>query len=42
MNTIANYDPDIIPFLNAPYGSAFARDPETGQFVEEDFEPIED
>ena len=22
-NTIANYDPSIIPFLNAPYGSAF-------------------
>ena len=24
VNTIANYDPDIIPFLNAPVGSAFA------------------
>lgn len=25
VNTIANYDPDIIPFLNAPIGSAFER-----------------
>jgi len=25
LNTIANYDPDIIPFLTAPYGSAFIR-----------------
>ncbi|MES2820897.1 MAG: DUF2185 domain-containing protein [Pseudomonadota bacterium] len=26
VNTIANYDPEIIPFLNAPIGSAFERD----------------
>ena len=26
LNTICNYDPDIIPFLEAPYGSAFNRD----------------
>ena len=32
VNTIANYDPDIIPFLDAPFGSAFARDPRTGKF----------
>ena len=25
INTICNYDPDIIPHLNAPYGSAFIR-----------------
>jgi hypothetical protein len=25
VNTIANYDPDIIPFLDAPTGSAFER-----------------
>jgi hypothetical protein len=25
INTIANYDPEIIPFLRAPAGSAFAR-----------------
>lgn len=33
VNTIANYDPDIIPFLNAPIGSAFERD-ESGILVE--------
>ncbi|MCL2633449.1 MAG: DUF2185 domain-containing protein [Oscillospiraceae bacterium] len=26
LNTIANYDPDIIPFLYSDYGSAFYRD----------------
>lgn len=41
LNTICNYDEDIIPFLNAPYGSAFGRD-ENGNFVEEDFEIPED
>jgi hypothetical protein len=30
VNTIANYDPSIIPLLHAPVGSAFIRDPETG------------
>ena len=25
LNTICNYDPDIIPYLDAPYGSAFVR-----------------
>ena len=25
VNTVANYDPDIIPLLTAPCGSAFAR-----------------
>lgn len=33
-NTIANYDPDIIPFLNAPAGSAFEREDGTGGFVQ--------
>lgn len=32
VNTIANYDPEIIPFLDAPLGSAFARD-DAGRFV---------
>lgn len=41
VNTIANYDRDIIPFLDAPIGSAFERDPDTDQFVEVDFEPEE-
>ena len=34
INTIANYDQDIIPFLNAPYGSAFIRD-ENGNFIKD-------
>jgi hypothetical protein len=33
VNTIANYDPTIIPYLNAPSGSDFQRDPETGKFL---------
>lgn len=32
-NTIANYDPEIIPLLDAPVGSAFVRDPDSGRFV---------
>lgn len=28
VNTIANYDPSIIPYLDAPAGSAFGRDDE--------------
>lgn len=40
VNTIANYDPEIIPLLDAPVGSAFERENSTGKFVEiEDFEP---
>lgn len=42
VNTIANCDPDIIPFLRAPIGSAFERDSETCQFVAVDFDPTED
>jgi hypothetical protein len=34
VNTIANYDPEIIPFLEAPVGSAFERDAGSGKFVE--------
>ena len=34
VNTIVNYDRDIIPFLGAPIGSEFRRDPDTGRFVE--------
>jgi hypothetical protein len=29
VNTIANYDPSIIPFLDSPEGSAFERDRDT-------------
>ena len=32
VNTIANYDPDILPLIDEPIGSAFARNPETGRF----------
>lgn len=31
LNTICNYDPDIIPLLDAPYGTAFYREPD-GKF----------
>jgi hypothetical protein len=41
VNTIANYDPEIIPLLDTPPGSAFARDP-SGLFVEEAFSPPEE
>jgi hypothetical protein len=34
VNTVANYDPEIIPFLDAPIGSAFERKRRTGKFVE--------
>jgi hypothetical protein len=30
VNTIANYDPEIIPFLKAPFGSRFVRWPAGG------------
>lgn len=33
VNTIANYDPDIIPFLGAPVGSAFERRNNVGPLV---------
>ena len=32
VNTIANYDPDIIPLLDAPLGAQFERS-EAGRFV---------
>jgi hypothetical protein len=33
VNTIANYDPEIIPFIESPPGSCFVRDPRTQQFM---------
>jgi len=33
VNTIANYDPEIITLLDAPFGSAFARDGRQGRLV---------
>ncbi|AXQ30416.1 DUF2185 domain-containing protein [Solimonas sp. K1W22B-7] len=42
VNTIANYSPDIIPLLDAPPCSAFARDEETGELVPVEYqEPLE-
>jgi hypothetical protein len=41
VNTIANYDPDIIPFLDAPIGSAFERQGRAGRFVQVEGEPWE-
>src|SRR5438046_1034762 len=34
VNTIANYDPDIIPFLDAPPGAAFEREGRSGPLVQ--------
>lgn len=33
VNDIANFDPDIIPFLDEPTHSVFARQDETGPFA---------
>ncbi len=42
VNTIANYDPDIIPLLDSPPGSAFERENGTGPFIDvQDFMPDE-
>lgn len=38
LNTICNYDKDIIPFLNSPIGTAYFRD-EKGVFQKEEFDP---
>ena len=32
VNIIANYDPEIIPFFDAPYNSIFERNSSTGKF----------
>lgn len=32
VNTIANYDPSIIPLLTAPIGTAYGRDPDHLEF----------
>ncbi len=43
VNTIANYDPDIIPFLSSDVGSVFEREDGTGSFkAVTDFEPPSD
>ena len=42
VNTIANYDSDIIPFLGSGYGTAFGRNSKTGKFIKEDLRPPPD
>ena len=37
VNTIANYDSSIIPFLDAEPGSAFERGPESDKFTPTEF-----
>ncbi|HET6878954.1 MAG TPA: DUF2185 domain-containing protein [Pirellulales bacterium] len=39
VNTIANYDPDVIPFLDAPAGTAFERQGPSGRFAQVEGEP---
>ena len=41
LNTISQYDPDIVPLLHAPYGTAYIRD-ENGMFQEESFERLDE
>ena len=41
VNTIANYDPSIIPYLDAPVGSAYERTG-TGWTAVKDFQPAND
>jgi hypothetical protein len=38
VNTICNYDPSIIPFLDAVYGTAYGREEGEDDFEEEPFE----
>ena len=40
VNTIANYDPQITPYLDSPAGSAFGRDPDSEKFVAQAFPEI--
>ncbi|MCI0743312.1 MAG: DUF2185 domain-containing protein [Gemmataceae bacterium] len=37
VNTIANLDPEIIPYLDAPISSAFERERKSRRFVKADF-----
>ena len=41
LNCICNYDPDILPLLCAPVGTAYMRGPD-GKFYAEQFTPSED
>jgi len=37
VNTIANYDPEIVPLLDSPFGSAFERRVASNEFILVDF-----
>jgi hypothetical protein len=39
VNTAANYDEAIIPYLDAPIGTAFGRIAGSDKFAEEEYEP---
>jgi hypothetical protein len=39
VNTIANYDPEIIPLLDAPFHTAYARNAPSGHFAEVAWSP---
>jgi hypothetical protein len=39
VNTIANYDPDIIDWLDAPIGASFERLADGGDLVPAEFDP---
>jgi hypothetical protein len=41
VNTIVNYDPEIMPFLDAPVGTAFERREMSGRFAQVEGEPWE-
>ena len=42
-NTIANYDPSIIPLLDSPVGSVFEKPSQTEQFIiVTDWDPLEE
>ncbi|NCE65373.1 DUF2185 domain-containing protein [Pseudoflavonifractor sp. 524-17] len=41
LNTICNYDPDVIPLLRAPYGTAYVRGAD-GKFRAEPYHPPKD
>jgi hypothetical protein len=42
VNTIANYDPAIVPYLQSSINSSWARVDGSDQFEEEPFEPTEE
>ena len=42
VNTIANYNMEIIPLLDSPFGSAFERTPSGFQAIPEGFVPLPD